>query len=272
MISKGEALSEPRASLSPGFPSRVLVILSTRCAAPPNRRLLLPKGHRCAHPKGRRDDISPDFLLIRNYFYLQAIRFGVLSFPTSQNNATLPLFGGWRLIMIEERTGIITFQGNPLTLLGKGVSVGEAAPDFSVLANDLTPRTLADYKGKVLVISVVPSLDTPVCDMQTRRFNAEAAKLSDNVRILTISCDLPFAQTRWCGAAGVDAVETLSDHRDLSFGTAYGVAIKELRLLSRAVFVICADGVIAYEQLVKEVTHDVDFEAALEAVKACLEK
>ena len=165
--------------------------------------------------------------------------------------------------MIEERTGIITFQGNPLTLIGKGVSVGEAAPEFCVLANDLTPRTLADYKGKVLVISVVPSLDTPVCDMQTRRFNTEAAKLSDNVRILTISCDLPFAQTRWCGAAGVDAVETLSDHRDLSFGTAYGVAIKELRLLSRAVFVICANGVIAYEQIVKEVTHDVDFEAAL---------
>ena len=106
----------------------------------------------------------------------------------------------------------------------------------------------------------------------TRRFNTEAAKLSDNVRILTISCDLPFAQTRWCGAAGVDAVETLSDHRDLSFGTAYGVAIKELRLLSRAVFVICANGVIAYEQIVKEVTHDVDFEAALGAVKACLEK
>ena len=95
---------------------------------------------------------------------------------------------------------------------------------------------------------------------------------ADNVRILTISCDLPFAQTRWCGAAGVDAVETLSDHRDLSFGTAYGVAIKELRLLSRAVFVICANGVIAYEQIVKEVTHDVDFEAALGAVKACLEK
>jgi len=161
--------------------------------------------------------------------------------------------------MIEERTGIITFQGNPLTLIGKGVSVGEAAPEFCVLANDLTPRTLADYKGKVLVISVVPSLDTPVCDMQTRRFNTEAAKLSDNVRILTISCDLPFAQT-------------LSDHRDLSFGTAYGVAIKELRLLSRAVFVICANGVIAYEQIVKEVTHDVDFEAALGAVKACLEK
>ncbi len=174
--------------------------------------------------------------------------------------------------MIEERTGVITFQGNPLTLLGKSVSVGEPAPDFRVLANNLAERTMADYKGKVLILSVVPSLDTPVCDMQTRRFNTEAAKLSDNVRILTISCDLPFAQTRWCGAAGVDAVETLSDHRDLSFGTAYGVAIKELRLLSRAVFVVCANGVIAYEQIVKEVTDSVDFDAALGAVKACLAK
>ena len=174
--------------------------------------------------------------------------------------------------MIEERTGVITFQGNPLTLLGKGVSVGDAAPNFCALANDLSERTLADYKGKVLVLSVVPSLDTPVCDMQTRRFNTEAAKLSDDVRILTLSCDLPFAQSRWCGAAGADAVETLSDHRDLSFGTAYGVAIKELRLLCRAVFVVCADGNIAYEQIVKEVTDSVDFDAALGAVKACLEK
>ncbi|MFQ9865686.1 MAG: thiol peroxidase [Bilophila wadsworthia] len=130
---------------------------------------------------------------------------------------------------------------------------------------------MADYKGKVLVISVVPSLDTPVCDMQTRRFNTEAAKLSDNVRILTISCDLPF-ETRWCGPPGSTPSKPSPTTRDLSFGTAYGVAIKELRLLSRAVFVICANGVIAYEQIVKEVTHDVDFEAALGAVKACLEK
>ena len=176
--------------------------------------------------------------------------------------------------MIEERTGIITFQGNPLTLIGKGVSVGEAAPEFCVLANDLTPRTLADYKGKVLVISVVPSLDTPVCDMQTRRFNTEAAKLSDNVRILTISCDLNYRKNLWKYGKQASEImpELVADHRDLSFGTAYGVAIKELRLLSRAVFVICANGVIAYEQIVKEVTHDVDFEAALGAVKACLEK
>ena len=174
--------------------------------------------------------------------------------------------------MNEERTGVVTFKGMPLTLLGKPVSVGDAAPDFQVLANDLSPRTLADYKGKVLVLSVVPSLDTPVCDMQTRRFNTEAAGLSDKVRILTISCDLPFAQSRWCGAAGVEAVETLSDHRDLSFGLAYGMVLKELRLLGRAVFVICADGVIAHAEVVSEVSHAVDFDAALAAVKTCLSK
>ena len=172
--------------------------------------------------------------------------------------------------MIEERTGVITFGGNPLTLLGKGVNTGDKAPDFTVLANDLSPRTLADYKDKVLVISVVPSLDTGVCDMQPRRFNTEAAGLSDKVRILTISCDLPFAQTRWCGAAGAHSLETLSDHRDLSFGLAYGVAIKELRLLTRAVFVVNADGVITYEQIVPEVTSEVDFDTALDAVKKCL--
>ncbi len=172
--------------------------------------------------------------------------------------------------MIEEHTGIITFAGNPLTLLGTTVNTGDKAPDFTVLANDLSPRTLSDYAGKVLVISVVPSLDTGVCDMQTRRFNTEAAGLSDNVRILTISCDLPFAQARWCGAAGVNSLETLSDHKDLSFGLAYGVAIKELRLLARAVFVINADGIITYKQIVPEMTSAVDFDAALAAVRACL--
>lgn len=172
--------------------------------------------------------------------------------------------------MIEEHTGIITFAGNPLTLLGTTVNTGEKAPDFTVLANDLSPRTLSDYADKVLVISVVPSLDTGVCDMQTRRFNTEAASLSDNVRILTISCDLPFAQARWCGAAGVKSLETLSDHKDLSFGLAYGVAIKELRLLARAVFVINADGTIVYKQIVPEMTSAVDFDAALAAVKDCL--
>ena len=170
---------------------------------------------------------------------------------------------------MTERQGLITFRGTPLTLLGNPVSVGDKAPDFTVLANDLSPRSLKDYSGKILLISVVPSLDTGVCDMQTRRFNTEAAALDSRVQILTVSCDLPFAQARWCGAAGVDALETLSDHRDLSFGLNYGLAIKELRLLTRAVLVIGPDGVVAYEQIVPEVTHEVDYEAALQAVKAC---
>ena len=171
---------------------------------------------------------------------------------------------------MTERPDMITFGGAPLTLLGNPVAVGDKAPDFTVLAKDLTPRSLKDYSGKILLISVVPSLDTGVCDMQTRRFNTEAAALDSRVRILTISCDLPFAQARWCGAAGVDALETLSDHRDLSFGLNYGLVIKELRLLTRAVLVVDANGVITYEQIVPEVTHEVDYDAALEAVKACV--
>ena len=167
-----------------------------------------------------------------------------------------------------ERTGIITFQGAPFTLLGTPVKAGDKAPDFRVLANDLTPRGLKDYAGKTLVISVVPSLDTGVCDLQTRRFNNEAAALGENVRILTVSCDLPFAQARWCGAAGVTQLETLSDHFDLSFGLAYGVVIKELRLLTRSIFVVDKKGVLTYCEIVPEVTHEVDFDAALAAAKA----
>ena len=172
--------------------------------------------------------------------------------------------------MNTDRTGLITMKGNPLTLTGTAVSVGDTAPQFTVLANDLSPRTLADFAGKVVVLSVVPSLDTPVCDMQTRRFNTEAAALGDGVRILTISCDLPFAQSRWCGAAGIDAVQTLSDYRDLSFGTNYGLIIKELRLLTRAILVIDAKGVIVHQEIVPEVSSPVDFDAALAAVKAAL--
>jgi Peroxiredoxin len=167
-----------------------------------------------------------------------------------------------------ERTGVITFQGKPFTLLGTPVKKGDKAPDFTLLANDLSPRKLGDYKGKTLIFSVVPSLDTGVCDMQTRRFNQEAAALGEHVRILTVSCDLPFAQARWCGAAGVTQLETLSDHYDLSFGMAYGVVIKELRLLTRSIFVVDANGIITYEEIVPEVTHEVNFDAALAAAKA----
>lgn len=171
---------------------------------------------------------------------------------------------------MQERKGIITFQGNPLSLVGPEIKVGDTAPDFTALANDLTPKSLKDFAGKVRLISVVPSLDTPVCDLQTRRFNQEAANLGQDVAILTLSCDLPFAQARWCGAAGVDQVVTLSDHKDVSFGSAYGVLIKELRLLSRASFVVDKNEKIAYVQYVKEITDEPDYDQALAAVKTVL--
>jgi len=167
---------------------------------------------------------------------------------------------------MKERTGIITMKGNPLTLIGKEVKVGDAAPDFEVLDNNLSPVTLSSFRGKICVISSVPSLDTPVCDMETRKFNQEAGKLNADVQILTISMDLPFAQKRWCGAAGVDKVVTLSDHRNASFGTAYGVLIKELRLLARCVFVVDREGIIRYIQMVKEISEEPDYEAIIDAV------
>jgi thiol peroxidase len=160
----------------------------------------------------------------------------------------------------------ITFKGNPVTLLGNEVKAGDKAPEFKVLANDLSEVTLADSKGQVRLISVVPSIDTGVCDAQTRRFNEEAAKL-DNVKILTVSVDLPFAQKRWCAAAGIENVQTVSDHRDLSFGEAYGVAIKELRLLARAVFVVDSNDTVTYVEYVSEATDHPNYEAAVEAAK-----
>lgn len=169
---------------------------------------------------------------------------------------------------MTERAGIITFLGGPLTLLGEAVNIGDKAPNFAVCANDLSPRTLENYAGKTLIIATVPSVDTPVCDMEVRRFNQEAEKLGENIQILTISCDLPFAQARWCGAAGVAQVETLSDYMALSFGEAYGVAIKELRLLSRAIFVINPEGIVTYAEIVPEVTHEPDYAAALAAAQA----
>jgi len=168
---------------------------------------------------------------------------------------------------MEERKGVITMKGEPLTLPGNKVKVGEAAPDFEVLSNDLSPVKLSSFRGKVCIISSVPSLDTPVCDTMTRRFNEEAGKLGEEVVVLTISMDLPFAQKRWCGAAGVENVQTLSDHREASFGAAFGVLIKELRLLARAVFVVDKEGVVRHAQIVSELTDEPDYEAVLEAAK-----
>ena len=165
-----------------------------------------------------------------------------------------------------ERANAVTFGGQPMTLVGPELKVGDPAPDATVVANNLSTVSLASYRGKVCVISVVPSLDTGLCDSQTRYFNEAAAGLGKDVVILTISMDLPFAQARWCGAAGVKSVVTLSDHRDASFGAAYGVLIKELRLLGRAVFVVDREGVIQYVQVMGEIGSAVNYNAALAAV------
>lgn len=161
----------------------------------------------------------------------------------------------------------VTFKGNPVTLPAKQVEVGDTAPDFKVLANDLSEVTLADSKGKVRLISVVPSLDTGVCSTQTNKFNSEASSMGDDVEILTVSVDLPFAQKRWSGANEVEAVSILSDHRDLSFGEAYGVTMDEFRLLARSIFVVDAQDKVTYAEYVAEGTDHPDYEKAIEAVK-----
>ena len=169
--------------------------------------------------------------------------------------------------MAQERMGVVTFKGNPITLLGPEIKVGDAAPDFKVLAKGLVETALKDSTGKVRLISVVPSLDTPVCDQQTRRFNEEAAKLPDKVAVLTISVDLPFAQGRFCSTANIGKIQPLSDHRDVSFGLNWGVLIKELRLLARAVFVVGADDKVKYVEIVKEIASHPDYDKALAAAK-----
>lgn len=170
--------------------------------------------------------------------------------------------------MAQERKGAVTFKGNPLTLVGPEIRAGSQAPDFQVLAGDLSPVTLASFKGKTKLVSVVPSLDTPVCDQQTRRFNQEAAKMPGDIAVLTVSMDLPFAQGRFCSTAGIDKVKVLSDHRDGSFGEAYGVLIKELRLLTRAIFVIDPADKVQYVEYVKEITNHPNYEAALASLKS----
>lgn len=171
---------------------------------------------------------------------------------------------------MEKRTGVITFVGNPMTLVGKEVKVGDKAPDFTLLDNGLAVKTLKDFEGKVKIFSVVPSLDTGVCDAQTRWFNQNVTALSDDVVVLTVSMDLPFAQKRWCGAAGVENVVTLSDHKDASFGTNYGFLIEELRLLTRGIVVVDKNDKVTYVEYVPEVTNAVNFDAAVEAAKAAL--
>ena len=169
-----------------------------------------------------------------------------------------------------ERTGLVTFGGNPVTLVGNELKIGDDAPDVEVVGNDLQPVKLSTFKGKVAIVAAVASLDTGTCDVETRRFNQEIGKLGDNVVGLTISMDLPFAQARWCGAAGVETVKTFSDHMTAEFGEKWGVLMKELRLLARAVFVVDREGDIRYIELLSEVGDEPNYDAALSAVKELL--
>ena len=164
-------------------------------------------------------------------------------------------------------TGQVSLHGKPFTLAGTPVSVGKLIPDFTVVDSDLKPVTRALFIGSPCILSSVVSLDTPVCDLQMRRFNQEAAALGGKLQIVVVSMDLPFAQKRWCGAAGAGNVHAFSDYRDASFGNAFGVLIKGLRLLARAVFVVDAKGVLRYAQVVPEVTDEPDYQAALDAVR-----
>ncbi len=166
-----------------------------------------------------------------------------------------------------ERAGIITMKGKKLTLVGPDVKTGDKAPDFTVLDGALAEIRLGDFEGKTKIISVTPSLDTPVCDLQLRRFNREAASLPHDVAVLNVSMDLPFAITRFCSTADIDRAKALSDHREASFGTAYGVLIKELRLLARSIFIIDKNNVIRYKEIVPEQSNHPDYEKALQVLK-----
>jgi thiol peroxidase len=168
---------------------------------------------------------------------------------------------------LPERKGAVERKGAPLTLLGHPVAVGDKAPDVALVGTDMKPVRLSSLRGRAVVIASVPSLDTPVCSVETRRFNQEATSLGNDVTVVVVSMDLPFAQKRWCGAHGVKNVQTLSDHREAAFGSAYGVLLKDLRLLARAVFVVDQAGTVRYVEIVKELTSEPDYDAALQTVK-----
>ncbi len=168
---------------------------------------------------------------------------------------------------MTDRTGAVTFDGQPLTLAGNVVGVDDDAPDFTAVTPDLEDAKLSDFEGKTVVLVTVPSLDTSVCDAEARRFNKEATSLGDDVAVVTVSMDLPFAQKRWCGQVEADNLSVLSDHRDASVGENYGVLIKELRLLARTIFIIDKSRKIRYVQLVEEMTHEPDYDAVLSMVE-----
>ena len=173
-------------------------------------------------------------------------------------------------VAVPERTGVITMKGKPMTLVGREVKVGSPVPAFTLTANDLSDLESSRFRGKVLVLSVVPSLDTGVCALQTRKFNERATSLSADVVVLTVSMDLPFAQKRFCGAEGIERVITASDYKHRTFGESFGVHIKELGLLARAVFVVDRTGKVVHAQYVPEVTTEPDYDAAMSAVNAAL--
>ncbi|MBM7614989.1 thiol peroxidase [Alkaliphilus hydrothermalis] len=166
---------------------------------------------------------------------------------------------------MERRNNFVTMKGNPVTLLGTEIKVGSIAPDFTAVTKELQPFALSDLNGKVKLISIVPSIDTGVCDLQTMTFNEEAGKLK-NVAVITISMDLPFALGRYCATKGIENSVTLSDHRDASFGKAYGFLIDELRLLTRGVLVIDENNVVKHVEYVKEITEHPDYDRALDVV------
>jgi thiol peroxidase len=167
---------------------------------------------------------------------------------------------------MKESSVKVTFAGGPLTLLGNEIKVGDVAPEFNAVGAGLAPVKLSDFAGKVVIISAYPSIDTSVCASQNRKFNAELNNLNDVV-VLSISCDLPFAQSRFCAAEGLDKIITISDHKDLEFGEKYGFVIKELRLLARGTVVVDKAGIVKYVEYVPEVTNEPNYEAALAVVK-----
>ena len=172
--------------------------------------------------------------------------------------------------MPEERTGVVTLKGNPLTLLGPDLKVGDQAPDFEL--NEALGKvvTLDTYSGKIKVFNVILSVDTPVCDAQTRRFSQESESLPDDVEILTVSMDLPFAMSRYCGNAGIEKLKNVSDYQFASFGENYGTLIKEFRLLARAIFVVDKDNIVRHVEYVPEVATEPNYDNALEVVKSLL--
>lgn len=205
------------------------------------------------------------FILILSLMFL-----GNIGFAADQSAGNAPADTETRkelYMAVMEQPNAVTMKGNPITLLGKQITVGQDAPDATLVANDLSEVKISSFKGQKVILSVVPSLDTGICDLQTKRFNKEAGSLGGSVKILTISMDLPFAQKRWCGATGSDKIQTLSDYRYASFGEAYGVLIKNLRLLTRAIFIIDSTGKIQYTQIVPEVGTEPNYDAVLNALK-----